>query len=84
MTDEKLSFDSAEDAEVFKVEKESAGQRLDVFLGEKTGESRSHIKYLIERQKVFVNNAVKKAGYALNENDELVVLEEEPDRKSVV
>ena len=31
MTDEKLSFDSAEDAEVFKVEKESAGQRLDVF-----------------------------------------------------
>ena len=78
MTDEKLSFDSAEDAEVFKVEKESAGQRLDVFLGEKTGESRSHIKYLIERQKVFVNNAVKKAGYALKENDELVVLEEEP------
>ena len=51
MTDEKLSFDSAEDAEVFKVEKESAGQRLDVFLGEKTAETSPQFKTWLERKK---------------------------------
>ena len=79
MTDVNLSVDGGDGNEFFKVEKEFAGQRLDVFLGEKLRASRSHIKCLIDRQKVLVNNnVVKKAGYSLKENDELLVFEEEP------
>ncbi|MDE7215857.1 MAG: hypothetical protein K2O08_03520, partial [Clostridia bacterium] len=79
MTDVNLSVDGGDGNEFFKVEKEFAGQRLDVFLGEKLRASRSHVKCLIDRQKVLVNNnVVKKAGYSLKENDELLVFEEEP------
>ena len=77
MTQGDLLFDGAEDAQVFTVDVESVGKRLDIFLGEKTGESRSHIKYLIEKEKGLVNGAVKKAGYALKENDELIIYEDE-------
>ena len=78
MSDENFAVDVAEDTQVFKVDKENVGQRLDVYLGEKIGASRSHIKYLIEKEKVFVNDIVKKAGYSLKEGDEVVVYEDEP------
>ena len=78
MTKNNLFLEEEEIAETFKVGKENVGQRLDIFLGEKTGASRSHIKYLIEKEKVFVNNSVKKAGYALKENDELIIYEDQP------
>ncbi len=77
MMQNKSLLDEADEAQVFIVDKENCGKRLDVFLGEKTGESRSHIKYLIEKEKVLVNNTVKKAGYALKENDELAIFEDE-------
>lgn len=77
MSKENFAVDGVEDTDIFKVGKEDVGQRLDVYLGEKTGASRSHIKYLIEKEKVFVNDVVKKAGYSLKESDEVVVYEDE-------
>ncbi|MDE6188711.1 MAG: RluA family pseudouridine synthase [Clostridia bacterium] len=71
-------LDSAEDFQVYAVGEDGVGFRLDVFLNDKTGASRSHIKSLIERSKVFVNGgAIKKAGYSLKFGDEVTVYEDE-------
>ena len=56
----------------------SGGERLDVFLAEKTGKTRSHIKTLIEVGKVTVNGKAEKAGKILKVGDEITVFYDEP------
>lgn len=56
---------------------ESSG-RLDVFLAEATGYTRSYIKQLIEKNAVFVNGeAVKKSGQVVKTADEIILDEPE-------
>lgn len=65
----------------FKIEK--AGGRLDVFLqSELPHFSRSHIKNLIEKNCVFVNEKSVKSGYKLRENDVVKVIIKEPQKIS--
>lgn len=78
MSEENFDLDALDDgAQIFKVENESVGQRVDVFLNSAMGKSRSHIKNLIERSKVFVNDEIKKAGYVLKVGDEVAVYEDQ-------
>ena len=57
------------ETEILKIE--SGGARLDVFLSEKTGETRSRIKKRIENGEIKVNGEPCKAGRTLKEGDEL-------------
>ncbi|MDE6372271.1 MAG: RluA family pseudouridine synthase [Clostridia bacterium] len=61
----------------YSVDAQDAGQRLDVYLGMRSQGSRSHIKNLIEKGKVLVNGAVKKAGYILKAGEEIALMQEE-------
>ena len=54
------------------------GERLDVFLSEKTGKTRSNIKTLIENSSVTVNGKTEKAGKILKHGDEVTVEYPEP------
>ena len=56
------------------------GARLDVFLSEKTGYSRSHIKKLIDDDKVKVNFLPEKCSYEVKTGDK-VSFEEEPPKE---
>ncbi len=56
------------------------GARLDVFLSEKTGYSRSHIKKLIDDDKVKVNFLPEKCSYEVKTGDK-VCFEEEPPKE---
>lgn len=59
---------------LYVVEEKDAGLRLDVFLTNSLNEySRSYIKNLIEKDKVFVNNELKKPGYVLKIQDKIIV-----------
>ena len=62
---------------------DGAGERLDVFLAEKSGQSRSHIKKLSDEGKVKVNGKREKSSYVIKENDE-ISLEYEEDTGPVV
>lgn len=48
-------------------------KRLDVFLAEKLGQSRSQISNLIKNQNVLVNDKSTKCSYMLNLNDEILI-----------
>ncbi|MDE7192062.1 MAG: RluA family pseudouridine synthase [Clostridia bacterium] len=61
----------------YSVDAQDAGQRLDVYLGLRSQESRSHIKNLIEKGKVLVGGAIRKAGYTLKSGEEIAVMQEE-------
>ncbi|MDE7348149.1 MAG: RluA family pseudouridine synthase [Clostridia bacterium] len=61
----------------YSVDAQDAGQRLDVYLGLRSQESRSHIKNLIEKGKVLVGGAIRKAGYTLKAGEEIAVMQEE-------
>ena len=61
----------------YSVDAQDAGQRLDVYLGLRSQESRSHIKNLIEKGKVLVGGAIRKAGYILKVGEEIAVMQEE-------
>ncbi len=62
----------------FDVNGECVGMRLDVYLGMQTGESRSHIKNLIENGNVTLNGAsVKKAGQLLKLKDKIAIAVQE-------
>ena len=76
---ENLQIQEDFDGEVicYIVEAQDAGQRLDVFLGLRSQESRSHIKNLIEKGKVFINGSIKKAGQVLKAGDEVTLMPEE-------
>lgn len=54
------------------------GQRLDVFVCENTELTRSSIRNLIEQGEITVNGQVKKSGYALRLNDNVVLVEPKP------
>ncbi len=59
---------------IFKVDNENKNKRLDVFLSELLKDvTRSYIKTLLEKNKIFVNGNVVKSGYKLKENDEVAV-----------
>lgn len=79
MTMENLQIQEDFDGEVicYTVEARDAGQRLDVYLGLRSQESRSHIKNLIEKGKVLVNGSIKKAGQILKLGDEITLMPEE-------
>ena len=79
MTMEKSEFqeDLYGDVIYYSVNAQDAGQRLDVYLGSRSQESRSHIKNLIEKGKVLVNGTVKKAGYILKTGEEITLMQEE-------
>ena len=51
----------------WEVSAEDAGKRLDVFLAEKTGQSRSYLQKLIRQGDVTVNGASSKANFKLSE-----------------
>ncbi|MDE5756517.1 MAG: RluA family pseudouridine synthase, partial [Clostridia bacterium] len=61
----------------YTVDAQDAGQRLDVYLGARSQESRSHIKNLIEKGKVLVNGSAKKAGQILKVGDEITLIPQE-------
>ncbi|MBE3587933.1 MAG: RluA family pseudouridine synthase [Thermoanaerobacteraceae bacterium] len=62
------------DVNYYRVEKENAGRRLDVFLaGESPDLSRSHIHKLIEEGLVTVNGGPARAGYRVKAGDEVLV-----------
>lgn len=64
---------------IFNVEKTDKNKRLDIFLLEKLdGKTRSFIKNLIEKESVFVNGKLVKAGYKMCENDSVDVEIPEP------
>lgn len=55
-------------------------KRLDIFLAEKGGYSRSHAKKLIDDGMVFVNGSIIKSGSSLKIGDEVVVKNPDPVR----
>ena len=58
----------------FVVSVEMTGQRLDRALASVTAETRSHIKTLIEHERVRVAGEIKKAGHLLRTGEEIEVL----------
>ena len=70
---------------IYKIENVHAGERLDIFLqGELPLFSRSHIKNLIEKDCVFVNEKSVKSGYKLRENDLVKIVIKEPEKISTL
>ncbi len=61
-------------AQRFVVPPTQAGQRLDRFLASLTSATRSHIKLLIDHERVRVAGKPKKAGYLLRPQEEIEVL----------
>ena len=55
------------------VVEENKQERLDSFLAQNTEFSRSKITKLIKEGQILVNGSKVKAGYALRENDEIVI-----------
>lgn len=54
---------------------EEGNVRIDKYLMEKTGLSRSHFQKLIDNEKVLVNGKNVKASYSVKDNDEIEVME---------
>ena len=54
---------------------EEGNVRIDKYLMEKTGLSRSHFQKLINNEKVLVNGKSVKASYSVTENDEIEVMD---------
>ena len=54
---------------------EEGNVRIDKYLMEKTGLSRSHFQKLIDNEKVLVNGKNVKASYSVKDNDEIEVIE---------
>lgn len=63
-----------------RIKVDEKGIRLDIFLSDKLGLTRSFIKNLIDEGKVLVNNKKVKAGYKVEMQDEIEVdrIEKEP------
>jgi 23S rRNA pseudouridine1911/1915/1917 synthase len=60
------------------IDEKFIGLRLDVVLADYfEGKSRAYLQGLIEKEKVKVNNVIKKSNYKLKENDEITI--ETPD-----
>lgn len=55
------------------IDTKNFGVRLDVFLSDKTGKTRSQIKNIIESGKALVNGKIVKCGYKLKQGDKLEV-----------
>lgn len=59
------------------------GERLDCFLAEKSGLSRSHIKKIIDDGGVTVNNLAKKSNYTVKNGDIVCIVVPEPKQLDV-
>lgn len=70
----RLRVSLAVSAQRFVVSPAQAGQRLDRFLAHLTSATRSHIKVLINQERVRVAGKPKKAGYLLRPQEEIEVL----------
>ena len=80
MSDEKIEdiVDDVEECEEYIVsDAEDVDKRLDVYLSEKLGVSRSHVKNLISGEYVSVNGKSVKAGQLLKKGDSITVTEQE-------
>lgn len=64
--------------EHFRVREEEVGTRLDVFLAERTGESRAGIQKLIQEEQVLVNQRTRKANYRIKALEEIEMRIPEP------
>lgn len=74
-----------EEIENFLVLETDANKRLDIFLLEKFPDrTRSFLKNLIEKEKVFVNDKLVKSGYKLKQNDSISVILPEPELVDIV
>lgn len=74
-----------EEIENFLVFETDANKRLDIFLLEKFPDrTRSFLKNLIEKEKVFVNDKLVKSGYKLKQNDSISVILPEPELVDIV
>ena len=74
-----------EEIENFLVLETDANKRLDIFLLEKFPDrTRSFLKNLIEKEKVFVNDKLVKSGYKLKQNDSINVILPEPELVDIV
>ena len=68
---------------IFVVADENVGQRLDVFLQQKMPElTRSHIKSLVEKQKILVNQKSVKAGLTLKNGMKIEIEDFMPEKIS--
>ncbi len=70
---------------IFNVESPDKNKRLDIFLLEKLdGKTRSFIKNLIDKEMVFVNGKIVKAGYKMCDGDSVDVELPEPVATDIV
>ncbi|MBQ9792398.1 MAG: RluA family pseudouridine synthase [Clostridia bacterium] len=74
-----------EEIENFIISADDINKRLDMFLLEKFPDrTRSFLKNLIEKEKVFVNDKTVKSGYKLKQNDSVSVTLPEPEIVDIV
>ena len=59
---------------IFNVKKEDVGKRIDVFLAEQTGFTRSHVKKICDEGNLFVNDKVVKSNKTLKIDDEIAFI----------
>lgn len=60
------------------VNEECIGKRIDSYLADNIGVSRTNIQRLIENEKIFVNGKKTKVSYKVQQGDEITIENEEP------
>lgn len=60
------------------VNEEGIGKRIDSYLADNIGVSRTNIQRLIENEKIFVNGKKTKVSYKVQQGDEISIENEEP------
>ena len=71
--------DSESEKEIFSVEKQNVGDRIDKYVSEVSGLSRSLVSKLIENGKISVNGKIAAKNYKLRDKDEIEVTYPEPE-----
>ena len=87
MTTKPTSFDDEIEREerlVFKAEDDDIGTRIDRFLSDKTGESRSYIARIIDEGLVSVSGRETSKNYKLSANDTVEVFMPEPEDADIL
>ena len=83
MTDRKR-IDPEENEELFTVSEEERGERLDVFLSERLGKTRSAVARLIEDGRITVNQKGQPKNYRLRSGDSILVLLPAPEPSEAI
>lgn len=71
--------DSESEKEIFSVEKQNAGDRIDKYVSEVSGLSRSLVSKLIENGKISVNGKIAAKNYKLRDGDIIEIIYPEPE-----